>query len=285
MVRPARAQKIAVLVNENVKIYALIYSGIHEKVKGDIREFNLKRGSLQTLEAIQRYDPDILVAVGSKSALWAYHKVEDVPVVASGVINQSNPEIFQNMPGVSLDFPIRSYLNLIQTFIPDKRHVSVLYHPVKGKKLLDEIARSIRGSDLMVLAEKIRKQKDVSKGIQNLEKMGSKVFLVTFDPLIMNRESYKYLVQYTITRGISLIVPSKSLLKNGGLVSLEADYGDIGRQTGKIVNRILGDASLAGSLRLEPPEQKNIGVNLKVARALNIDLSPLALKKASFVLR
>jgi len=129
------------------------------------------------------------------------------------------------------------------------------------------------------------KKKDVGRALALLHQEGAEVFLMMYDPLYMNPEGVKYFIDFAISHRIAVVVPSKLLLKNGGVLSVEANYGDVGRQTAQMVNRVLKDRHAANQLELEFPDRVEVGINLKIANALGVVIPDDVVGKADYVYR
>src|SRR5688572_10334133 len=119
--------------------------------------------------------------------------------------------------------------------------------------------------------------------MQMLKETNADLFLMTYDPPIMNSERFRYFVDCSITHPLPLVVPSKALLRGGAVLSLEASYLEIGRQTGQLVNGILSRATAKSGEFLDSPRKTEIGVNLKVADIMGVTIAPQVLQKAHYV--
>ena len=75
------------------------------------------------------------------------------------------------------------------------------------------------------------------------------------------------------------------MLKNGGVLSLEANYLAVGRQTALMIKKILQEQKSLSSLGLEFPNKHEVGINLKMARFLKVDIPESKLKRADYIFR
>ena len=279
----ADGPKVLILMSDQNSIYRLIDQGIREKVSAEIVACKLQDGEKEALAAVRSLKPDLVIAVGNAAALWAHAEITGVPLLASGVIHQSNPAVFSKMPGVSLDCSLQSYFNLIRELAPAKGKVGLVIganHPPEFKRRLAELAEK---ASLKIRIVEVKKVNEVSEAVERVFRDGSEVFLMTYDPLIMNPESFKYLVDFSISNNLYLVAPSRALLKGGALASLEADYLDIGRRTAEIANSILKDSGLSSRLELEFPSKEEVSVNRKIANSLRVNIPPSVIKKAVYV--
>jgi putative tryptophan/tyrosine transport system substrate-binding protein len=79
------------------------------------------------------------------------------------------------------------------------------------------------------------------------------------------------------------IFPSPDWVANGGFMSFGPDYADANRRLLWQLDRILKGAR-PGDLPFERPEKFDLRINLRTAKALGIELSPIVLARADEVI-
>lgn len=276
------APRVAILLSDQNRIYNQIAQGLRDEMHASVREISLSPSPDLALDALREFDPVLVVAVGDTAALWAQDFLKDLPVVVAGVIQQSNPQVFQKMPGVSLDFSPETYLTLIREGMPSARRVGLLYNPARQSKFVKDLKAAAESMGIEVNAQPVQKEKSMARALETLKNWGTQMFLLTYDPLLMNPESWLYLSGFSITNRIALTVPSVALLKKGGTISLEANYVVLGRQAAAIANALLEAAGPIPRL-VQRPAKAEIGVNLKIAGVLEISIPASFQKKAEFI--
>ncbi|MGQ0645096.1 MAG: ABC transporter substrate-binding protein [Elusimicrobiota bacterium] len=281
--RPADAAeraKVALLMSDNNPIYVKIAKGIRETAQGEIKDISLGGSGEAVSRAILDFNPDLLVAIGDAAVSWADRNFAGRPRLASGVVRQAKSRAAADSPGVSLDFSPAAYLRLIKEALPEARRVGlILSHSGVGQ----DFQQSARELGLEINVRSVQKEKAVGQAMQALKDWGVEVFLVTFDPLVMNPETWKYLVGFSVVHKVGLVVPSKALLKNGGVLSLEADYHALGRQTGALVNDAVRDPGLLEGGGFAYAVHGETGINLKMMEALGLKLRDSVRKSAVHV--
>lgn len=268
-------------MSAKVKIYELIAQGLEEELHAKMLEIVLGESGEKSLESIRNFQPHAVVAIGDAAALWARSKVTKTPIVVCGVMSQYNSRNYQGLAGVSLDFPLQYYLRLIRDAVPGLRHVGMLFDSSQSTNFAADSERAARELGLKVYAYPVEQEKEVGRALQLLRESGAEIFLMTYDPIIMNPEIFRYLVDFSITNRLALMVPSKALLKSGGILAYEADYPEVGRQTADLVNRYFRGQKLTPGLSY--PSRGEIGINLKVARIIGVVVSENILKKADHI--
>jgi putative ABC transport system substrate-binding protein len=73
-------------------------------------------------------------------------------------------------------------------------------------------------------------------------------------------------------------------VRSGALATLFCDYADVGRQTGELVRRVL-DGARPEDLPVAGPRKVSLGLNLRTAQHLGLDVSPPLVAGALEVVR
>jgi putative ABC transport system substrate-binding protein len=60
-------------------------------------------------------------------------------------------------------------------------------------------------------------------------------------------------------------------VQRGALMTLALDYPRVGRQAGKMCNKVLADPKSARALGVQPPEGLDLALNLAVVKRLGLD--------------
>ena len=89
---------------------------------------------------------------------------------------------------------------------------------------------------------------------------------------ILTNESVRFILESALARQIPVIGFSPEFTRLGALLSMSVNYGDVGRDTGLLVKRILNGEELL-PLNPVPIERLKITVNLKTARFLGMTFS------------
>jgi ABC-type uncharacterized transport system substrate-binding protein len=275
---PAAAEDVVVLLSKENRIYQLIAQGITAKLQVPVAVFSLAPNGNSpgvSLEQIEKAAPKVLIAVGDDAANFATTEWTDCPVVLSGVIQSGRlTGSAGKFPGVSLNVPVGYQLKTLREYFPAVRIVGTLYDPAFNTAAAKDMEITAPALGLTVWAQPISQPREFTRIIDS---MAGKVdaFLVLFDPVVLRPETFDYLVKFSLTHRVPLIVPAFALLKSGGMLSLEADYEEIGRQTADVAKLVLAHKKTPAGIAA--PAKWSIGFNRKVARALEITVDPRTL--------
>jgi putative ABC transport system substrate-binding protein len=83
--------------------------------------------------------------------------------------------------------------------------------------------------------------------------------------------------------GKAAIFPSPDWVANGGLMSFGPDFADASRHLISQLDRIL-KGTKPSDLPFERPTKFDLRINLRIAKALGIELSPMVLARADQVI-
>src|SRR5262249_52750148 len=103
------------------------------------------------------------------------------------------------------------------------------------------------------------------------------------DSMVVNAQSFKYLLLETMQRGQLLLAFSEELVERGALAALAPNYRQVGRQTAQLAKRLLGGVSP----KTVPIQDAHgfVSVNLRTAERLRVAIPESVLKQAIKVVR
>jgi len=282
---PARGQQetIVLLVSADNKIYSQMSEGLQERLHAPAKVMMLNSNEKSLLHEIHAMNPPFVIAIGDAAALWAHKNLAGRPLLISGVIQQFHPSGFKGMKGVGMDFPADAYLKLAKDALPELKKVGLVYNPAVSQAFVDDLKKAAGALAVNVNARPLTREGALGSAMEGLTKWGVELFLVTYDPLVMNPETWQYLVGYSVKHHIALLVPAKSLLKSGGVLSLEADYVELGRQAADMANQAAEGGAAMSVIALGYPRKEAIGMNLKMANVIGVAFHPSVRERALYV--
>jgi ABC-type uncharacterized transport system substrate-binding protein len=265
---------VVVLLSKENPAYRSIMKGLGEGLRTEPEVFHLSRPGQDPkalLERLWRRKPDCLVALGDEAAVWALQEWNGSAIILSGVSDGVAGKESAWVRGVSVNLPAEAYARVVKEYLPGLRTLGTVYNAQSRLYSGEVLAASGGRSGIEVHAESAEDNKSFAQAFRRL---GDKTdaFLVLFDPLVLRAENFEYVARYSGSRGWPLVVPAFSLLKSGGILSIEPDYEEIGRQTAGLVKESLSGNTSSERTGLVPARKWQVGVNTTMNRSLNMPI-------------
>ena len=268
------AMDIAILQSSDIAAYREAIAGL--KATGPIgatyTEYDAQ-GDLELGKKLARKlrasNASVVVAVGLKAALAAKVEIVDVPIVYMMVLDPLKHQLTAaNMTGTLLEVPVDQQMKIMRMFLPNLHQLGTLYDPAKTSSRINEAARQAALSDFQLKGLPIESDKDVPPQLRALLSDVEALWLIP-DSTVLTNESVQFILESALARQIPVIGFSPEFTRLGALLSISVNYGDVGRETGLLVKRILDGNGLLPRDPL-PIERLKITVNLKTARFLGM---------------
>ena len=154
-----------------------------------------------------------------------------------------------NVTGVSDMSPLDKHLELIKQVVPNAKRVGVIYSPGEANSvaIVEALKKAAPAAGLtLVEGRRARARVDVASAAQSLVGKVDVIYAPT-DNNVMS--AFEGIVKVAQQAKMPVIAADTDGVKRGAVAALGLNYYDIGRQTGKIVVRILNGES-AGQDRL-----------------------------------
>lgn len=262
------AAEIAVIKSKNIEPYNLSLEGLKEVVKADFQvtdmEANLKKG-LIIIKNIKSQKPDLILGLGAKAAYTASNNVKNIPVVYSMVSDPARYKISgKNVTGVKLDIPLEKQFQIFREVMPVVKKIGVIFSAERSKRLVSRARSILKNMGTELVSIRITDQKDIPSAVEKILSEIDSLWLI-FDPIVTAspRIVQEVIIFQALQKRIPVIGFNKWSVTKGALLSLYSEYEDIGRQTGKIVNRIL-NGMMPSEIPIESPDKIKLFFNEKV---------------------
>ncbi|MCG3776882.1 MAG: hypothetical protein JW395_3753 [Nitrospira sp.] len=276
-VSESAAMEIAILQSSDISVYREAIAGL--KATGPIgatyTEYDAQ-GDLELGKKLARKlrasNASVVVAVGLKAALAAKVEIVDVPIVYMMVLDPLKHQLTAaNMTGTFLEVPLDRQVKIMRTFLPALHRVGILYDPSKNASRMKTAVEQAGILGVQVNGLPIESDKDVPPQLRALLSDAEALWLIS-DSTVLTNESIQFILESAFARQIPVIGFSPEFTRLGALLSISVNYGDVGRETGLLVKRILDGNGLLPRDPL-PIERLKITVNLKTARFLGLTFS------------
>nr|WP_294867898.1 ABC transporter substrate-binding protein [uncultured Pseudogulbenkiania sp.] len=276
--------------------------GIEDELKaaGFIQGKNLKyqfqsaQGNTATAAQIARKfigdTPDVIVGIATPSAQALAASTKSIPVVFSAVTDPVAAKLVKdwkpsgtNITGVSDALPLAPQIELIKKVKPGVKHVGMVYSPgeVNSTIVAKELKAELAKQGMSLVEASAARTVDVPSAAKSLVGKVDVIYTTTDNNVV---SAYESLYRVAVDSKLPLVAADTDTVKRGAVAALGQNYYDMGRQTGKLVVRIL-KGEKPGAIAPEVGTKLNLVVNPAAAEKQGLKLSPELIKTAKEVIK
>ena len=186
-----------------------------------------------------------------------------------------------NVTGASDALPYAPQIDLMRQIIPSLKNVGYVYSPgeVNSTIVLKALKDNLTPLGINVHEAPAQRSNDIAMAARSLEGKVDMIYTSTDNNVV---SAYESLYQIAKESKIPLIASDTSSVERGAVAALGVNYYDLGRETGKIVTRIL-NGEKAGAIPVYTPQSLDLYVSPKNAKAEGITLPQAVIDKAKVV--
>ncbi|PYE40343.1 ABC transporter substrate-binding protein [Psychrobacter fozii] len=231
---------------------------------------------------------DVIVAIGTPSAQSVAAATSTIPLVFSAVTDPVEAKLVSkldgsgtNVTGGSDALPYEPQIALMRQIIPSLKNVGYVYSPgeVNSTIILKNLKEKLTPMGITVHEAPAQRSTDIAMAARSLEGKVDMIYTSTDNNVV---SAYESLFQVAKESKIPLIASDTSSVARGAIAALGVDYYALGRETGKIVVRIL-NGEKAGDIPVYTPQALDLYVSPKNATAEGITLPQAVIDKAKEV--
>lgn len=254
-------------------------------------EYQSAQGNAGTAAQIARKyagaRPDVIVAISTPSAQAVVAATKDIPVVFSAVTDPVAAKLVKgwgasgtNVTGVSDLSPLEKHLELMRKVVPGAKRVGVVYGPGEANSvaIIEALRKLVSAAGMTLVEGAAARTVDVASATQSLVGKVDVIYAPT-DNNVMS--AFEGLVKVAEQAKIPVVAADTDGVKRGAAAGLGLNYYDIGRQTGKLVVRIL-NGEAPGKMASQTSASLELHVNPAAAARQGVTL-PSDLAKSAKV--
>ena len=236
---------------------------------------------------------DVIVSVGTRSAVAAKHATQTVPIVFAGVGDPVGSGLVaglarpgSNVTGLSLFINPAKRLELLKQAFPNIRRVALLWQPgAVSKRAENDILREteVAARALGVKLQLVGVAMPADLGSAFTRMIGARVEALTVYGSAMLFDERRRLVDLVAKHRMPAAYGLREYVDVGGLMSYGPHSPDLYRRAATYVDKIL-KGTKPGDLPIEQPTKFELVINLKTAKALGLTIPPSLLARADQVI-
>ncbi|WP_367107193.1 ABC transporter substrate-binding protein [uncultured Psychrobacter sp.] len=233
-------------------------------------------------------EADVIVAIGTPSAQSVAAATSTIPLVFSAVTDPVAAKLVPsldgsgtNVTGGSDALPYEPQIELMRQIIPGLENVGYVYSPgeVNSTIILQNLKEKLTPLGINVVEAPAQRSNDIAMAARSLEDRVDMIYTSTDNNVV---SAYESLSQVAKESQIPLIASDTSSVERGAIAALGVDYYSLGRETGKIVARILNGEN-AGDIPVYTPQMLNLYVSPKNAADQGITIPQAVIDQAAEV--
>ena len=253
-----------------------------ENIEIDFQNAQGEQRNLKTISQQLAESSDVVLAIATPSAQSLANTTQTTPVIFSAVTDPVSAKLVEsrehpggNVTGTSdqSSDAISTQINLIKKVLPKAKTIGILYTQSEPNSVVqkDEAKRLLEEKGFTVVEKTILDSNNVKAAAESLMAEVDMVFVPTDNIISSTMETVK---QVSIKHKVPVFGGSTEMVALGGLYNYGTNYEELGRQTARMLVRIL-KGEKPENIAVELPEKLELHTNQEMAAALGIDISKL----------
>ena len=248
----------------------------------DLQNAQGEQRNLKTISQQLAESSDVVLAIATPSAQSLANTTQTTPVIFSAVTDPVSAKLVEsrehpggNVTGTSdqSSDAISTQINLIKKVLPKAKTIGILYTQSEPNSVVqkDEAKRLLEEKGFTVVEKTILDSNNVKAAAESLMAEVDMVFVPTDNIISSTMETVK---QVSIKHKVPVFGGSTEMIAVGGLYNYGTNYEELGRQTARMLIRVLKGEN-PENIAVELPEKLELHTNQEMADALGIDISKL----------
>lgn len=253
-----------------------------KNIEIDLQNAQGEQRNLKTISQQLAESSDVVLAIATPSAQSLANTTQTTPVIFSAVTDPVSAKLVEsrehpggNVTGTSdqSSDAISTQINLIKKVLPKAKTIGILYTQSEPNSVVqkDEAKRLLEEKGFTVVEKTILDSNNVKAAAESLMAEVDMVFVPTDNIISSTMETVK---QVSIKHKVPVFGGSTEMIAVGGLYNYGTNYEELGRQTARMLIRIL-KGEKPENIAVELPEKLELHTNQDMADALGIDISKL----------
>ena len=257
-----------------------------KNIEIDLQNAQGEQRNLKTISQQLAESSDVVLAIATPSAQSLANTTQTTPVIFSAVTDPVSAKLVEsreypggNVTGTSdqSSDAISTQINLIKKVLPKAKTIGILYTQSEPNSVVqkDEAKRLMEEKGFTVVEKTILDSNNVKAAAESLMTEVDMVFVPTDNIISSTMETVK---QVSIKHKVPVFGGSTEMVAVGGLYNYGTNYEELGRQTARMLVRVL-KGEKPENIAVELPEKLELHTNQEMADALGIDISKLESKE------
>lgn len=252
-------------------------------------QYKSAQGSSATAAQIARQfiaaKPDVIVAIATPSAQATAAATKQIPVVFAGITDPVAAKLIKNwqptgtnITGVSDYQEIVPQIDFMKKIVPNVKSVGYIYSPseINSTVVLKNLQTHLAKQNISLIAVPAQRTADISTAANTLKGKVDLIYTTTDNNVV---SAYESLVKLANENKIPLLASFPDAIERGAVAAYGMSYYDVGRQSGKLVVRIL-KGEKPGNIAPELGQSLRLVINADAAKKQGVNLSTEIIQSA-----
>jgi putative ABC transport system substrate-binding protein len=212
-------------------------------------------------------DGDIFIAIGPEASrfVWTEPLFDKRHKIFTMVLNPEKviPPLQQTC-GISLNIPVETQIQIFKKALPSMKSIGLLYNPEYNSIFSKEAMQAASEVGLKIIPLEVSLRKEIPNILSRQWSAIDGLWMIP-DHTIIAESLVQHIIKESISQGVPVIGFNRFFYESGAALCFILDYGEIGKQTGRLLMDLLGGKSCGK----EPPFF-NVWYNHKVLNRLGL---------------
>lgn len=235
--------------------------------------------------------PDVVVGIGTTAtqSLISSNRQNKIPLIFSSVTDPVGARIVSNLthPGNHLS-GVSNYIEpdrqftLFKKILPNMERLGIIYNPGEANSvsLMDSMEKAAKQYGIKLIPATANSSAMVADAALSLNNRVDAIFINNDNTAL---SAFDSIVKIANQNKIPVFVSDTDMVTKGALASLGPDQYALGRQTGRMVLKVLNQVD-PGTLPVLFPEKVEFYLNLKASQRLGIKIPASVVQEAAKVI-
>ncbi|MDD2320247.1 MAG: ABC transporter substrate binding protein [Geobacteraceae bacterium] len=274
----AAAWDVLVVQKYRAKPYADVVRGFESVATGKVSLLVLEESSGEDpLREIRRRRPDLILALGA-DALSKVRRIGNIPIIYCMVLNP-DPLLGSedNITGISMSITPEKQLASLRKVLPKLDKIGTAYNPDKMGSFVEKARVAGQKMGIRLVAAKVERAKDFPRALESLPQDLDAYWMLP-DSTVTTPETVEAMILFSIQTRIPVFTFSDKYLRMGAFMSVELDTIDLGKQAGRVAEKIRSGTAV-GDIPRAYADHATTTVNQAVAEKFGIPLNGTLVNK------
>lgn len=263
-------QTVVAILSSDLRPYQTAYAGFRQALGYEVKLI-ISEDHPVTLSSQTR----VVLAFGGKASLYVYpRRVRLVYCMAPGVVVD---QAHYDHPPIRIEMsphPNR-LLATMKQLQPNLRRLGVFWISDPMKLYVKALKAAGERHRITIVASSLASSEALPDALRASLEGGVDALWLPPDPMLISRDSFATLKEFSWSNAIPLYVPTAGLARQGALAAIGCNFRQVGETAAHVAQRLLQESMEAGVVY---PKHYEVTVNLTVAQHLGLKNPHMGLK-------